>query len=145
MDNELFELCREVYKRTGWKAPHDKVFVINDYLESDTGIKKPTHYSKIGYGKKSGAITYWPLYTSDYLLEKLPKGIKGDYLNMFSAGITSWYALYGRTTTAKDTGLYGESDTPLKALLKLTIVLHEAGELGDLGRRKGESDEEPRP
>ena len=115
VDNELFELCKEVYKRTGW--------------EQESGYFSPVFWRHNGELDSNAIDAVCPLYTSDYLLEKLPQGIKGNYLNMFSAGITSWYALYGRTSTAKDTGLYGESNSPLKALLKLTIALNEAGEL----------------
>ena len=125
MDKELFELCKEVYEQTSWKA--------GDWFYERTDPRSRVPLKTLGRPDVGFHLDNFdrlcPLYTSDYLLEKLPKGIRGDYLNIFSAGTTSWYALYGRTTTAKETGLYGESDTPLKALLKLTIALHEAGEL----------------
>ena len=93
MDNECFELCKEVYKRTGWKT--------SDYMK--------------GYPIK---------YTSDYLLEKLPATVKNDfdggndYIILYKKE-KSWYADYmGQFKRQK-------SDTPLKALLKLTLKLHE--------------------
>lgn len=125
IDKELYELCKEVYEKTGWKNTHHLILHL-----VTPGVKDSEHigewHNNGDFDEEDGA---YPLYTSDYILEKLPKGIKGNYLNIFSAGISSWYALYGRTTTAKDTGLYGECDTPLKSLLSLTIALHEAGEL----------------
>ena len=98
--SELFELCKKVYEKTGWK---------------------PTDWQ---HGIEDGQ----PLYTSDYLLEKLPATVKNDfdggndYIILYKKG-KSWYADYmGQFKRQK-------SDTPLKALLKLTIALSEAGEL----------------
>ena len=104
-DKELFELCKEVYEKTGW-----------DY--------------------QNGAV-----YTSDYLLEKLvpfkteAMGSRGDMMpvnafvfvrresgNEYRAGYR-----YNLNGSKYSNGIY--ADTPLKALLKLTIALHEAGEL----------------
>ena len=102
--SELFELCREVYEKTGWK---------------------PTDWQ---HGDEDGQ----PLYTSDYLLEKLPSPLifnendcaievrrtkKDKY--MWSANIRHSFGQYFKQI----------ADTPLKALLKLTIALSEAGEL----------------
>jgi hypothetical protein len=120
-NDELRELCAKVYEVTIWDDDSlrhwlgDEIFD-RRLFQSDTDDEHPES-------------SYCPLYTSDYILVNLPNGIKGNYINIFNAGINSWYALYGRTTTAKDTGLYGESSTPLKALLKLTIALDNAGEL----------------
>ena len=100
--SELFELCKEVYKRTGW----------DDLADDHPWI---TERGVLGY-KRNGVS---PLYTSDYLLEKLP----------------GWTELRKKTTNyyiAKRDALVSfsfECDTPLKALLKLTIALSEAGEL----------------
>lgn len=110
--SELFELCREVYEKTGWKP--------TDWQHGDEGGQ--------------------PLYTSDYLLEKLQpfkteaRGNRGDMMpvnafvfvrreskNEFRAGYR--YNLNGGKYSD---GIY--ADTPLKALLKLTIALSEAGE-----------------
>jgi len=70
----------------------------------------------------------WVVTSSDDLLEKLPPTIKNefdgddDYLILYRKSGT-WYADYmGQFLRCKD-------DTPLKALLKLTISLSEAGEL----------------
>lgn len=101
--SELFELCKEVYERTEWKP--------TDWQHGDEGGQ--------------------PIYTSDYLLEKLPKTIWSTY------GLAIFPGDYVATAGYYDPdGLIGvevnelqKADTPLKALLKLTIALSEAGEL----------------
>ena len=89
MDNECFELCKEVYKRTGWKT--------GDYMK--------------GYPIK---------YTSDYLLEKLPP-------TSVARGVA--FSVATRIAATYEQLIGAEGDTPLKALLKLTIALSEVGEL----------------
>jgi len=88
-DKELFELGEQVFKRLGW-----------------------VHHTRFVDGK----MVYE--FTSDYLLEKLPKGVsvvKEQLTDNYNAGLPRVTRLV--------------SDTPLKALLKLTLALHEAGEL----------------
>ena len=105
-DRELFDLCQQVYEKTGWG---DILHVINL-----TGQVISTISS-------TGNAT---LYTSDYLLEKL-------------LPITYSIQVYRRQTGLIDLmwmpqkPMYDDvvSDTPLKALLKLTLALSEAGEL----------------
>lgn len=99
MDNELFELCKEVYNRTEW-------------MDNEA----------------------FPLYTSDYLLEKLPEEI-GKRILVVTNGERphAGYAErdnYGNYTL--DDSFYRDaqySNEVRKALLKLTIALHDAGEL----------------
>ena len=95
--SELFELCKEVYKRTGWET---------DELLSHRGLVRV------------------PLYTSDYLLEKLEEASTEYNVQVYYSVVNKyWKALwvnYGSPSIA---------NTPLKALLKLTIALSEAGEL----------------
>ena len=110
----LFELCKQVYEKTGWK-PTDRQ-----------------------HGDENGQ----PLYTSDYLLEKLPPSMNsiddGDnWLKLWVDGNVGeknkpylWWAEY---TKGDDNYTQqfpsGVDNTPTKALLKLTIALSEAGEL----------------
>ena len=113
IDQELFDLCKQVYKATGWPQElnisqlyeywddHDELCVISIEDSDDELV---------------------PSYTSDYLLEKLPLE-KGNYigLQIWSGGNwgASWQPSRGkRHTSAVD-------DTPLKALLKLVLKLHE--------------------
>ena len=128
--NELFELCKQVYEATGWK------YTIGRF--HDDG-------SYDGYvGHKGVAYTpnpqdaEWlpkniPLYTSDYLLEKLPVYLmySGEQyffeLEVFED--KTWRGNYGYQDRDgwydhPDINLQPE-DTPLKALLKLALKLHE--------------------
>lgn len=117
MDTELFELCKQVHEATGWNDP------------------LPAHFNEEGmfvlYGRPKRVIEgtiYIPLYTSDYLLEKLPRSVQysGGQITLrvevqWSGG---WHAHYGMYDWHSAIG-----ETPLKALLKLVIALDDAGEL----------------
>jgi len=113
---ELFQLCKEVYERTGWNPKGKWFLLLNDH--NDTLSYELEDDPIVADYIVDGNV---PLYTSDYLLEKLPE----------------WTELKKKTTisyTAKRDALVSysfESDTPLKALLKLTLKLHEADELLD--------------
>ena len=114
--SELYELCKEVYKRTGWNDSRLLDFRTIRMYESEELETTVTEYGLV------------PLYNSDYLLEKLPPTVKNsfdgddDYLILYKKS-KRWYADYmGQFMRC-------ESDTALKALLKLTIALSEAGEL----------------
>ena len=107
-DNELFELCKEVKRVTDW-----------------------------GEGFDDDAIGTPPLYTSDYLLEKLPEYVI-EYDSYHEQDISNYLcvmkvpdgyvACYDGLSLAHKVKVQ-RTDTPLKALLKLTIALSEAGEL----------------
>ena len=106
--SELFELCKEVYGLLPFWAGTDMIY--GKEQDGDWEIMPLT----LSIPKRNRI----PLYTSDYLLEKLPdevmvmKHMKG----MSSARhVSVEYIQY--------------ADTPLKSLLKLTIALSEAGEL----------------
>lgn len=140
MDNELFELCKEVYKRTKWDGNDllhrlgDEVFY-RELFDSDVDEKHPRE-------------SYYPLYTSDYILEKLPKFVEGEkhsshllclQPNPIGAGFQAMYhlSIARPTSTSQNTKYMHTADTPLKALLKLTIALHEGGELTTSSTREG--------
>lgn len=140
MDNELFELCKSTYEKTGWEVDDAKWVVgdVNgDLFILDDKVKEQGHFDY-----------YTPLYTSDYLLEKLPKFLtltKEDVFCKLTVGVTGskgltknshWWAGYESCETRDDIAVHhGDpvelcaSDTPLKALLKLCLTLHDAGEL----------------
>lgn len=120
---ELFELCRQVYEATGWTM--DKAPMFHNVAGGLAVISWEDYYS----GKYTSVPPYpIPLYTSDYLLEKLPKVL---WLNSTTSaklfmdatghfgGFMFYYALTGGVIKC-----LGEADTPLKALLKLTLELH---------------------
>lgn len=105
-DTELFELCKEVYIQTQWDDTY-RIFVNNQiWNKLDFVADKKIQKSNV----------YIPLYTSDYLLEKLPN----------SCMVYKHPRGFGAKMALK---LNQFADTPLKALLKLTLALHEAGEL----------------
>lgn len=106
MDKELFELCKRVYEATGWE---------NDPYKKH--INKAEKYEH-RYGESA-------IYTSDYLLEKLPRSYDGYPVTVGSIGENDWQAWYYN----EDGNIQQIADTPLKALLKLTLALKEAGEL----------------
>ena len=140
MDTELFELCKEVYKRTGWEL-EDGILVDyrfggtykNDFMNKKLSVwkKQLEEYKeayKVSDAKASEQFAFAPLYTSDYLLEKLPKTrMDSDYNGNWNMGIQwhseekGWNYFVG--------AFNGYGDTPLKALLKLSIALDNAKEL----------------
>jgi hypothetical protein len=115
MSTELFELCRSVYAKVGWEHTKESSST-NRWYTADGNIVS-TH---------SKRYVSYPLYTSDYLLEKLPKGVTVTHFKDLSY-IKRKHEWSARMTPAL--GRYATADTPLKALLKLTIALHDAGEL----------------
>lgn len=124
MDNELFELCKEVYTKTRWGS---------EYL-GESGMATELDANNLPN------MLRWelgsPLYTSDYLLAKLPKFSPANrdcYLTIMEKQVPKdrredfyWTAGY---FSGLGWSYTGQSDTPLKALLRLTVALHEKGEL----------------
>lgn len=110
--SELYELCKEVYNRTKWR---DTDYIIEENVNGEG-------YITTEFYRKSEAYVA-PLYTSDYLLGKLPKNSDEGYPLTMSC-IEEWRFYYWG-----DVIIEGKSDTPLLALLKLCLALKEAGEL----------------
>lgn len=128
-DTELFELCKEVYKATGWEEQN----IFNRATSRDPNVW--------GYPlAKDKYDAFTPLYTSDYLLENLPRHINKDsilYELIMRNPFAGDYRFHYWSDTKKERllkddlgmGFVAVGDTPLKALLKLTLALHETGEL----------------
>lgn len=132
MDDELFDLCKEVYEQTGWDDTED---VWGEWKRH--GVTFETgRYSREEMEDADGyAISeLFPLYTSDYLLERLPSKIRhhGKRLAPTLKWVDEskwWLAQYYEEKGGVPE--YNQvADTPLKSLLKLTIALDKAGELG---------------
>lgn len=110
MNNELFELCKEVYKQTEWDDDSLWHKTYEDY-RPDLDISVP-------------------IYTSDYLLEKMQitSGWKHGrfYLECCRDDINGirWEASYNSLRSDFPTSM---GRTPLKALLKLVLALNDAG------------------
>lgn len=115
MNDELFNLCNEVYRRTSWFGTNQQYLLTNSgqYMVVD-GNGKP-------YKSEKG-LTNIPLYTSDCILEKLPVGIS---LNSYHEDVKEWVAAL--TNGYRGVIKTAHADTPLKALLKLVIALDDAG------------------
>ena len=174
--DELFDLCKQVYKETGWdnKASTSyserlrvwqRGYSISEMGEAndDYGMTPPDERNKVNVydwevkedqrhrittGQE--VFNWWypevktiennvyPLYTSDYLLERLPKKITTFYGKAYPlspqvmAAGEYFYAMYKHDMTGPNSTevvLEQEAESPLKALLKLTLALSEAGEL----------------
>lgn len=114
--SELFELCKEVYEKTGW--------IVGDeswewYTTTDA---------------KLDSMFIAPKYYTDYLLEKLPEEVKKRVLVVTNGDRPhAGYAErdnYGNYTLDEYYWKNAQySNEVRKALLKLTIALSEAGEL----------------
>ena len=133
--SELYELCEKVYELTGWNNQELLGGWIQDQFDG------PENRGTFTTRDQIETILFkliCPLYTSDYLLERLP-----DTIGLYREELTpdKWLAACedgisygGKHVDCGDDecgceSYYGESDTPLKALLKLCLVLKEAGEL----------------
>ena len=116
--SELFELCKKVYEKTGWTVGDESW---DWHTTTDA---------------KLDSMFVSPKYYTDYLLEKLPKFspvAKDAYLTVMEKQTpkdkredfywtAGYFSGYGWSYT-------GQSDTPLKALLRLAIALHDSGAL----------------
>ena len=118
--DELFGLCKQLYEKTGWDDYNLKFLgkdggtfdmVARDYLDEPD---------------------YAPLYTSDYLLAKLPSVIQDPddkvfkHILMWINGDGSAHAGYVEPYAHDDKVAYSqESDTMLKTLLSLALELKE--------------------
>lgn len=116
-DNELFELCKNVYEATGWDADE---YTLRHYLGGEIYDRK-LFESDLDDDKKTRE-SYAPLYTSDYLLEKLPVGTAIKKNAQRDEGRN--YIAFQIDTDYRENQY---ADTPLKALLKVTLELHKKG------------------
>lgn len=129
-NNELFTLCKAVYKATEWDAC-DQYFFTKDGQIIGKARPKINEWDK---DYEAGYRADVPLYASDYLLGKLPKQLDdgevlgvgfAEYHKPYNISAYSWIASFENRYATPI--MYAYSDTPLKALLKLTLKLHEEG------------------
>lgn len=131
MDNELYNLCKQVYEATGWFEVSD--FYVKSLTKKDAfknviwEVERYSDYAEYMTKEKFSQSNTIPLYTSDYLLKKLPRQIEAIPLNLWAAGRLDWRAEYDGTGQFEGVNecITAISDTPLKALLKLTLILHK--------------------
>jgi len=138
--SELFELCKEVYELTGWDNTHSIILeMVTPGVKGSRRVRDWHNNGDFVIGEQDGA---YPLYTSDYLLEKLPKTLERPNdaygalwgkpnLTLLDDGFWEASYRYEDEMNYPDFCYVNEHLTPLKALLKLTIALSEAGELND--------------
>ena len=138
-DTELYELCRKVYELTEWGKSRDLTdFYFNKrYVDEKIGFRyEIDHYSDVA--REASHITLKlrnglavPLYTSDYLLEKLPGEFDNYYIDLsWSGKKNGWFASYFTNDYTPDRPIEKyqcSAGTPLKALLALVISLRISG------------------
>ena len=112
---ELFDLCRSVYKATGWTGTNQVIGIY--YQISEVDVK----YGIFDRSEKRKEPVDTPLYTSDYLLERLPVGTNISKTNTNTTEPSIYYS-----ATCRNNGIH-HGGTPLQALLKLTLKLYEEG------------------
>lgn len=143
-DNELFTLCKQVYEMTKLgrmdnSSSTDEYYKANPVQSSldKPDVIKGWQVWRWEDFRESGRLHYYlgkgqayPKYTSDYLLEKLPKMFVGDHgdgegefwLALFPEK-DRWTACYPLDSDEYHIRNSVHSDTPLKALLKLVLAL----------------------
>ena len=127
--NELFELCKEVYKRTKLDGTQF-YYHENDSIDFETrSFKRNGTYAVVERRRADYDI---PLYTSDYLLEKLQSWfyvMGANDFGQFGVTMLADGCIAKVSSHDKEFLEQASADTLLLALLKLTIALSEAGEL----------------
>ena len=135
--SELYELCKEVYERTGWDDSGEWWCYEWDDNDYRTGEKSIETDSWIWY-TSNGDKKIHPAYTSDYLLEKLAsdysieataKYVSHDTKDSLYRYMIDKLGKFVAFTPDMPMGRYPVGDKPVIPLLKLTIALSEAGEL----------------
>jgi len=127
-----------VYERTkwgDWSQPDGGSGQTDAYWKHLKGETEKEAFVSSEHSGWSNSVWIAPLYTSDYLLEKLPEWI-GKYGDMqmsrgYMKGSTGAFRFfYGRD--GQEASIEGTGTTAVSALLKLTIALSEAGELNKM-------------
>ena len=136
MDNELFDLCKQVYEKTGWKDTF-AVYEQTDGIPLGTPyVSYPELERKYGLWSTQEMKKQTPLYTTDYLLEKLPSVVQDTddkifrVITMWINGDGSTHAGYAEPYAHDDKYAHSQtSDKMVDTLLKLTLELSEDGKL----------------
>lgn len=128
-DTELFELCVEVYKRTGWgdwSQPDGDSDQTDAYWKHLKGETEAEAFVSSDHTRWSDAIWIAPSYDTDYIFGKLPHD-KQFRLMVDTVTISKKRVYWVQGNW--DKRWTEHCDDPLKALLKLVIALDDAKEL----------------
>ena len=119
-DTELFELCRKVFAETSFDSKTEY------WLHDGSGTVRARDMNSEQY-----MTATVPLYTSDYLMEKLPNQLHKDsrihYLTLSAKYGDEFKANYITPTGVLYFFMEPGENTSLKALLRLTLALKENG------------------
>ena len=116
--NELFELCKQVYEAAGWDDTRDYYHEKDSFNFDTRSFERNGEWTVVERRRAPYDI---PLYTSDYLLEKLPVGTNISKTKTNTTEPSIYYS-----ATCRNNGIH-QGSTPIQALLKLTLKLHEEG------------------
>lgn len=136
--SELLKLCKNVYELTGWDGdkPHKSWYQMGHYFSGGKEYQPGEPFLEEHSGQFPDFPYKYvaPLYTSDYLLEKLPVHLKeGTLSSLYELDEDGrpwcWGYHYDDKRVKLANGYYaqGWADTPLKALLNLVIKLDKGG------------------
>lgn len=124
---ELFELYKQVYEATGLADTIDYFYLKNN---GDYSVQRANHIQvDHNWWKLDCEVPTkcFPLYTSDYLLKKLPKTILSIYALVLQPGehvtTAGYYEPDGQAGIEIDE--LQKCATTIEALLRLTLELHE--------------------
>jgi len=140
-DIETLELCIELAKlidleidATPGRIVLDKGIVLHESLDFNDDTLTPVSYFRAFMHPYYKEVA--PLYTIEFLLDKIPPVIQSSYDKVFRCleinynGDRTFHVAYIEPYDKEFRGEYiTNSDTLLKALLKLTVTLHKNGEL----------------
>ncbi len=125
MSTKLYNLCKELYKKTDWV----------DWSELTHMFTEEDDYKEIHEYVNTSWNTI-PVYTSDYILSKLPPKIihdhadsESDFWLVISPGTKGWYVCYALNGTEFHTRHGVRGETPLEALLREALALVDDGEI----------------
>lgn len=120
------QLSQQLEKVSGWKPP----YILRKYSLSDEPIELARPPKDMEIAVLSGEIEWEiSLYTSDYLLDKLPYRANDQNLEIVPRHDKTWYAGYSQGKTyfvgGEEPLYFAEADTPVDALMKLCLELFE--------------------
>lgn len=135
-NQELFDLCKQVYEATEWDGADAVYEQVVGIPEGEPYIVYPKIIKQYGLWGTQELKKRTPLYTSDYLLGKLPAVVQDPsdkifrHIQMWVNGDGSAHAGYVEPYAHDDKVAYAQQSNEMRtALLKLALGLHKEGVL----------------